>query len=72
MDHKVIPDDNECILKTTHERVEYDEITEEFIVRLDDETHAAIYGRNHMQKAFEIAELLDSANDTHELRKNGE
>lgn len=51
-------DDEGMILKTTHEKITYDELTEEFIVDCGEGTWVAVLGKNRFSMAIKIANLL--------------
>jgi hypothetical protein len=50
---------DEYLLKTTHPRVLYDELTECFTVDIGNNSWCEVYGRQRMLKAFQIAEWYD-------------
>ena len=58
MKHEILYDTcNEyMVAKTTHELVEYDTLTEEFIVSLGDDSWCRVGGRNRFKMAIKIAD----------------
>ena len=45
------------IVKTSHDRITYDELTECFIVDLGDGAWCEVYGYNRFSRAIEIADM---------------
>lgn len=52
-------DENDWILKTTHPRITYEELTECFIVDLGDGAWCEVYGLNRFKRAVEIADSVN-------------
>ena len=58
--HKILEseyaDEERWELKTTHDKVTYDSLTEQFIVDLGDGCYCEVWGKNRFKRALEIAE----------------
>ena len=52
-------DKEQQVLKTSHERITYEELTQCFIVDLGDGAWCEVYGLNRFTRAVEIANSID-------------
>jgi hypothetical protein len=62
MEHKVIDEfiDGGWIKPTTHKRVTFDELTQEFLIELDDKNLCSIHGMGRFWWAIKIADYAES------------
>jgi hypothetical protein len=62
MEHMILDEfvDGGWIKNTTHKRVTYDELTQDFLVELDDQNLCAIHGSWRFGWAIKIADFAES------------
>lgn len=64
--HKILecspvdPDIMDGIVKTTHDKLTYDTLTEQFIVDIGDGCWVEVWGKNRFSRAIEIADKCGS------------
>ena len=63
MEHKILHDEKvdeqePFVVKTSHEKITYDELTECFIVDLGEGAWCEVYGYNRFTRAIELADLI--------------
>ncbi|HYN54353.1 MAG TPA: hypothetical protein VES38_06585 [Methylotenera sp.] len=62
MNHKILDEfiNGGWIKPTTHKRVTYDELTQEFLVELDDKNLCTIHGAHRFNWAIKVADYAES------------
>ena len=59
LEHESVDAGDPYIVKTTHDKITYDELTECFIVDLGEGAWCEVYGFNRFARAIELADLID-------------